>query len=123
MKRIAILFVILVFVNLVIYYGLPYLKQIREDKHTEGEQMRVEELPTLGQRPVRINLSVETVCINMVTDEPLERCLSAVGCRSTCESLGCDLFGLYFYSSDFENGHCYCNCLEENKIKQALSPR
>lgn len=121
-KKIVFLFVVLVLLNILIYYGLPYLKQIKEKKTILPEKNIEESNQSLtGKRPVRVDISVESICKNMITDEIYAKCSNSTNCQKTCEAEGCKLFGLHYEGSEFSESHCYCNCLEENKIKKALT--
>ncbi len=123
-KKIAFLFICLVLLNIFIYYGLPELKNLRAKKTAQPDKPAGNETQMIdGKRPVRVDISVESICRNMITDELYTKCSNSTNCQTTCETEGCDLFGLIYDSSDFENGKCYCNCLEENKIKKALTPQ
>jgi len=119
-KKFLLLFVILVLVNLFIYYGMPFLKDFRESRDARAK-ISLENPGFLTERPVTVDISVESLCLNMITDELYEKCTSAEGCDETCREDGCKLFSLVFVSSNFSEGRCLCNCYEENKIKKALS--
>jgi len=121
-KKVLLLFIILIIVNLLIYFGLPKLKELKNDKPSLGKNKdKAPDLTLTGQRPVRVNISVESACRNMLSGQLYERCANSTNCADTCERQGCQMFGLYYHSSEFIGSDCYCNCLEENKIKKALT--
>jgi len=119
-KKFLMLFVVLVLVNLFIYYGMPYLKEYK-NKQNEPVKITKEDLSAI--RPVTIDISVESICRNMITGDQYTKCIGRVGCEQTCKAEGCAFFGLAFIRANFTEGSCYCYCYEENKIKKALTGR
>jgi len=118
-KQFIVLSLLLILVNVFFYYGMPYLKHLRQDKE-EGFSLHTESPGVIDPRAVTVNISVEPICVNMVTGEPYSKCNEKY-CEDTCQREGCEYFSLYYDSSSFEKHSCLCHCLEENKNKKALS--
>jgi hypothetical protein len=103
-----------------ILLGLPFLKQVRHDK--PGLSFGGGSAGNLSERVVPpIDISIEDICLNVVTNDIDAKCLSASGCDQMCKTKGCMLFGLLYNSSSFTDKRCMCNCIETNKIKKALN--
>jgi hypothetical protein len=119
-KKIIIIVVLVLFLASFFVFGMPLLKKVKGKStglslnfgggETEG-----------GGRPVQVDISVEDICVNVVTGETDEKCLSPTGCESTCKNRGCSFFGLIYNSSELKEKRCFCNCIETSKIKKALN--
>lgn len=98
-----------------IFYGLPQLERVKEapPKKTVASE------PINAERVLDMDISIESMCVNMVTGEQYIAC-NEENCDSTCRTEGCRFFGLNYLNYSYE-GKCVCLCYEENKIKKALS--
>jgi hypothetical protein len=118
--QIIVLFLVTLLLTAFTYIGLPYLKDMRSNKPSIslpfGEKEELQDL-----RPVQVDISVEDICLNVVTGDPEPICQNTDGCDKTCKEKGCRMFGLIYNSSDYVEKRCFCNCYEQNKIKKALN--
>jgi hypothetical protein len=120
--RLQVIYVgfVALFLAVFLLFGMPYLKTIRDEKPilSFGGDEGIE----LGSRLVQpIDITIEDVCLNIVTGDIDTKCQSTAGCDQMCRSKGCQLFGLIYNSSNYTEKRCFCNCLETNKIKKALN--
>ena len=115
-----LLFVALVFVFLVVFlvFGMPYLKTIRQ---SSGLSFGRAEGNMSGRVVPPIDITIEDICLNIVTGDIDQKCQTQSGCDQMCKSKGCSLFGLIYNSSSYKESRCFCNCIEPNKIKKALN--
>jgi len=118
-KKAFLMILILGAVIFFIYKGIPVLKELR-DNPTEFRFTSDSGENITGRRGVQMNISVESMCMNMISGAQYVKC-NKENCDGTCKSDGCKFFGLIYSSSDYTPGSCVCNCLEENKIKKALT--
>ncbi|MEM4267874.1 MAG: hypothetical protein QXK37_03495 [Candidatus Woesearchaeota archaeon] len=118
--NIIIVFLLAVFLSSFIYFGLPKLKEIREQKNANLSISFTDDKTTEG-RAVQIDISIEDICINIVTGEPDIKCQGTENCDRMCKEKGCGMFGLFYNNSEYKNKRCFCGCIEPNKIKNALN--
>jgi hypothetical protein len=123
LKQFLILCAILGACVLFMVIGLPLLKHVKNMDRTSVDLVSIEGVNLTGGRVIVVDLTVESPCKNMMTDEPLDKCQSAQGCNTVCRLEGCESFGLMFINSSYADRQCNCTCFEENKIKSALSPK
>jgi len=106
--------------GIIIYFfiveGLPMLNELKTMEKPTKEKPK---LDLKGERPVTVDISIESICQNMITGAKNGKC-NEEKCDATCEREGCKFFGLYYAGSTYNNS-CKCNCLEQNKIQKALS--
>ena len=125
--KLLFLLLLLALITAGLYYGLPLLKDLRDNGFGSGPEKKDtfsdENLSVLGARPVQVDITIESICQNMITGDVYDKCLEPEGCEKMCEQEGCELFGLEYVKSKLVNESCLCYCLEENKIKKALAPQ
>ncbi len=118
--KLAIVAGIALFILFFFSYLLPFLKAVHEQKafFNGSENTSIANITVNGSasRIVRIDLSVESPCMNFVTGEKLKRCIGSGSCRAVCQQEGCGLFGLIFKRSVFNSSGCYCFCLEVSNV-------
>jgi len=120
-QKMAVFFIIMSLVVLFILFGIPKLKEIKQNPPSlhrnvsEGEAL-------IGGRILTMDISIENMCVNILTTEKYTKCKNSTNCNQTCAEEGCDYFSLDYVGSDFSEGKCKCICHEENKIKKALTP-
>jgi len=119
-KKFLLIFILLVLLNVLIFLGIPYLKTIREERGI-GSRIVISSGNTSFQRTVTVDITIESICRNMISDELYTKCQDSASCENTCIKEGCEFFGLNYQSFRYEDRKCYCECLETNKIKKALS--
>ncbi len=119
----SIIFIIIILIAVVAAYkGIPLLKELKnKPADTSLVSAPKNNISITGGRQVDIDISIEDICVNLISNETYAKCASGPACDNTCKDEGCPLFGLVYISSDFSKGKCICNCFEENKIKKALS--
>jgi hypothetical protein len=123
-KKILILFAILGVVAGFVIFGIPALKDLKNRDMTKTTaKSDIPEQNLTGGRVVTLDISIESPCRNMIEDTLLPNCQNATVCQTTCETSGCQFFGLDYAGSSFAKGKCECVCHEENKIKKALNPK
>jgi hypothetical protein len=129
-RRILFFVIVMLLLAGFFYYGLPELKEFKEyennknniGKSPQKELNPGEDVSITGKRSVTVDISIEDVCLNLMTGLQYEKCKDSMSCDLTCQQEGCKFFSLSYKSSDFSQNKCVCNCLEENKIKKALNP-
>ncbi len=121
MKKAAVFVLALLCVAAFIHFGLPALRELKKGNDSGASSLSLE-FNVSSQRPVTVDISVESMCKNMITNETFPAC-SREACDTTCRKEGCRFFGLYYMSSEYRDNRCYCNCYEESKIKTALSQK
>jgi hypothetical protein len=121
-KSLIFIFIILVAV-IAAYKGIPFLKELKNRPADTGLVTGPSSnISITGGRVIDMDMSVEDICVDFISNDTYARCASAPACDSMCKSEGCQYFGLEYVGSDFSQGKCICKCFEENKIKKALSP-
>jgi hypothetical protein len=111
--RKKIIFAGLVTVFLVVFLvgGMPVLKKIKGTGASLS--FGFERTSKIEGRPVQIDVSIEDVCLNLLTGDIEQKCLTKQGCDSVCRSSGCKSFALKYNGSEMQDRRCLCNCLDE----------
>jgi len=117
-KKMAVILVVGILVALFFIKAFPYLNELK-DKPVDGSVDMEKE--SRVERPVTVDISIESICMNMVTGQKYNKC-DEENCDRTCELEGCKFFALNYDSSEMVNGSCHCNCYEGNRLKKALNP-
>jgi hypothetical protein len=127
-RRLIVFIIVMLLLAGFFYYVLPELKEFKDYERSKDvkkdpqKEIYTGDGTVTGKRAVTVDISVEDVCYNLMTNSQYDKCKDSINCDLTCQVEGCKFFSLIYESSDFSENKCKCNCLEENKLKKALNP-
>ncbi len=130
MKRLILIGVLIVVVSAVLLLGMPAIKNAKNaleakkkaskdvistdyDKYKENGTYK-------NARLVDVDISIEPMCMNIITARSNGKCDKGIDCDNMCKYKGCSSFKLEYLSSKIVDRHCHCLCYDKDKIKKAL---